>query len=428
MKRRFLLPLLALALPVSAQADDNRFTLESILETAHAQNLGLKVTTEGIVNAKATEQAAFRGMLPSFSLKTLRQDTIRDNDASIDESEFYATTLSVNQPIYQGNALHTAWKSAQVDVDRARWAEERKRRELTQEVKAGWYALLKAKMLFRVARESLDRLKEHEKNARLFFAEGQIWRNDVLQAQVESARGEQELIAAENDYELAKSTLNQLMRRDIGTPLIPEGELPGMQTPEIAAWSLQEALESARANRQDLMRSEAEIEQAEQSLEIAKADMRPTLDLDGTLKVTALEEGYDKSDSEAKVLLTLNWDFWQWGATLKSVEAAKSDVTTAELTYREEIDSVMVEAQTAWLGLREAKKKVAVLQQALTQAEENYRVSQIRYQEKLGTATDVLDAQELLTETRSDEISARADYFTALADLELAVGVANQAP
>ena len=76
MKRLLLLPaLIILALPLPARADDdNRFTLESILETAHANNLGLKTTIEGVVSAKATEQSTFREMLPSFSLKTLRHE------------------------------------------------------------------------------------------------------------------------------------------------------------------------------------------------------------------------------------------------------------------------------------------------------------------------------------------------------------------
>jgi outer membrane protein TolC len=71
----------------------------------------------------------------------------------------------------------------------------------------------------------------------------------------------------------------------------------------------------------------------------------------------------------------------------------------------------------------ESKKSLAVSEAALKQAQENFRVSQIRYKEQLGSSNDVLDAQDLLTQTKTDRVSALSRYLTAIAELDLAVGV-----
>ena len=64
-----------------------------------------------------------------------------------------------------------------------------------------------------------------------------------------------------------------------------------------------------------------------------------------------------------------------------------------------------------------------VLRKSLEHAQENYRVNTVRYQEQLGTANDLLNAQALLTDTRKDWISALASYERAVVSLEYALGV-----
>ena len=61
---------------------------------------------------------------------------------------------------------------------------------------------------------------------------------------------------------------------------------------------------------------------------------------------------------------------------------------------------------------------------ATEQAEENFRINTERYREQVGTSTDVIDAQTLLTKARSDHDNALGDYSISRARLERAMGVA----
>jgi len=59
---------------------------------------------------------------------------------------------------------------------------------------------------------------------------------------------------------------------------------------------------------------------------------------------------------------------------------------------------------------------------AIAQAEENLRINRERYREQVGTATEVLDAQSLLTETTSNYYRALYDRAIAQAEVLKAQG------
>jgi outer membrane protein len=76
-------------------------------------------------------------------------------------------------------------------------------------------------------------------------------------------------------------------------------------------------------------------------------------------------------------------------------------------------ERVRLELATAQNDLQVASARIKVAEQAIRQGVENLRINKDRYQEKVGTATDVIDAQTLLTQTRTD-------YYQSVFDLELA--------
>ena len=67
-----------------------------------------------------------------------------------------------------------------------------------------------------------------------------------------------------------------------------------------------------------------------------------------------------------------------------------------------------------------AGARIKVAEKAITQGMENLRITKDRYQEKVGTATEVVDAQTLLTQTRTD-------YYQSLFDLQVAAARVKRA-
>lgn len=72
--------------------------------------------------------------------------------------------------------------------------------------------------------------------------------------------------------------------------------------------------------------------------------------------------------------------------------------------------------------MENAREKIQVTKDAVSQAEENLRINKIRYKEGIGTATDVLDAITLLTTAETNYYRAVYDFRRAQAGLMYATG------
>jgi outer membrane protein TolC len=88
-------------------------------------------------------------------------------------------------------------------------------------------------------------------------------------------------------------------------------------------------------------------------------------------------------------------------------------------TMREQI---RLEYGTARNDLLVAAEKIMVMEQTIEQATENLRINNDRYAEHVGTATEVLDAQTLLSQSRADYYRAIYEYEVALARVKRALG------
>jgi len=85
-------------------------------------------------------------------------------------------------------------------------------------------------------------------------------------------------------------------------------------------------------------------------------------------------------------------------------------------------DSIRLAIKKAVLDLEETEKNIPTSKKAVSQAEENLRVSQERYKAQVTTSTEVLDAQTLLSQARTNYYNALYDHKLAKAALLRAIG------
>jgi outer membrane protein len=92
-------------------------------------------------------------------------------------------------------------------------------------------------------------------------------------------------------------------------------------------------------------------------------------------------------------------------------------------TLQQQRDRVTLEVKEAVIVLLESEPKIRVAEKAIGQAEENFRISQERYSAQIATSTDVVDAEALLTQARTNYFNAIYDYHLASFALKKATGV-----
>ena len=85
-------------------------------------------------------------------------------------------------------------------------------------------------------------------------------------------------------------------------------------------------------------------------------------------------------------------------------------------------DSIRLEVKNAYEKLMVAGQNIKTAETALAQAKENFRITNLQYQQQVTTSTEVLDARTFLTQAEMNYYSALYGYMIAKATLDRAVG------
>jgi outer membrane protein TolC len=243
--------------------------------------------------------------------------------------------------------------------------------------------------------------------------------NDVLQAEVSLADAEQRLITANNDVIDIRSGLNKVLGLPVSAPTALKEEK------DLAApsWELDEATGQALKRRSDLQASQNRIRQGEKVITQARAQYFPRI---------YAQAGQTYQDNDLWLHTTqyfgifgMQWNLFSGFDTKAQVAQARDRLTQLKERHQDLSDQVRLDVQTAYLGVKETRDRIRVTEKAVAQGEENLRLNEDRYQEQVGTATNVIDAQTLLTKTRVNYFNALYDHQMAKAQMLWAVGSIN---
>jgi outer membrane protein TolC len=312
---------------------------------------------------------------------------------------------------------------ARFGVDLSKVFLELAKQDLILQVKETYFNILKAQKIREVAVQSVEQLESGVKVSKAFYDVGIIPKNSLLQTQVELAQAQQDLTSAGIQLDIAKATFNTLLRRDVRAEVEVEDilEYRPMEVP------FEEALETARKNRAELREVELNVKSAEKEVQLARSEYFPAVGLSFNYE----RFGDNLSVSGSKFvdedgwtfMATARWPFWEWGKKRQLVREKKTRLVQAQDVVVQVEDSISLEVKGTYLRLREAKDKIGVAEVAVQQAEENFRINAERFKEQVATTTEVLDAQTLLTQSRSNYFNALSDYLIARARLDRAMGV-----
>jgi outer membrane protein len=427
-----------LFLPVSIQAVQP-LTLEDSISIALKNSLVINIAKEGAKGAEARKREAITGFLPKFSTSysytRLNEEPsfyfpgilpISTPDVAAGTINNYNWIIEAHQPLFAGGGILANYQASKIAEDAALVEESAKVQDVVQDVKISYYNILRAERLRDTARQAVEMLNAHRDVAQNFYRVGLIPKNDLLQAEVELANGKQTQVRAQNAVELTKARLNTVLKRELLSP-VEVIDILGYQP---FNQSFQECLDIARQHRPELKLSILKAEQAGKMVRAAQSEYFPTVGLVGQYARfgdTPSVSGSEYKDMESwQVMAVASWNFWEWGKTKFRVDAGRAMENQAIDQGKELNDQIALEIKNAYLLLQEAESQIAVSQKVIDQAEENFRISEARYKERVARSTEVLDAQTLLTRAKSEYANALADYNIAYARLQRAMGVINR--
>ena len=335
----------------------------------------------------------------------------------------HSNTLTAKLPIFTGGNLSGQIKRAKANYQYNEVGVQRTYNEMRSTVTNGYFNMLQADNMQKLSAESVTRLEDHLKNVQAQYDVGVVAKVDVLRSQVELANAKQTLIQAENSYQVAEANMNKI----VGLPMDTNLKLDNLLVYNAYDKNMDDCLAYAAEHRPELMQAKYNVDAAKGALMVARSGHMPQVAAQASQNWKSNSWPGDDNDNWA-VGLSVEMNVFDTGVTLSKIHGAEADLKKAQETYRDTVDSVNLDVRSNYLGLREAEKRISTTKLAVEQADEDYRIAQLRYMSGVGTNTDVLDAQVALTQAKTNYTQALYDYNTSKTALETSIGVPMSNP
>lgn len=407
--------------------------LEETIQRALLTNPSVKIAEYNRKAAKADYSAAkgARGISISLSHDSGRggyADPQYNQQLSIwtkGIGNSHSNSITASLPIFTGGELQGQIGQAKANYRSMLSAEEQAYNEMKETATTGYFNMLNATNMKALRQESVDRLQAHLDNVIAQYNVGIVARADVLRSEVELANAQQNYITASNEYDVAEATLNNIIGTPLGTTLLLKDRLQYEPYENDMAY----CLAYSEQHRPELKQAEYAIDSAEAALVVARSGHMPKVYANASNNWGGNGSDWPGDDDENwSVGVTASMNVFDSGVTWSKIHAAQENLAKAKESQRQIKDNVELEVRTDYLNLREAEKRITTTQVAVASAEEDYHIAVVRYQAGVGTNIDVMDAQEALTQAKTNYYQALYNYNTSKAALNTSMGVGVPVP
>lgn len=414
--------------------------LEETIQRALLTNPSVKIAESQRKEAKADYSAAKSARGISISLNhdsgrggyaDNRRYVITDNmgrqipryDKSIGNS--HSNSITASLPLFTGGELQGQIGQAKANYRSMLSAEEQAYNEMKETATTGYFNMLNAGNMKALRQESVDRLQAHLDNVVAQYNVGIVARADVLRSEVELANAKQDYITASNEYDVAEATLNNIIGTPLNTTLKLKDSLQYVPYDNDMAY----CLAYSEQHRPELKQAEYGVDAAEAALVVARSGHMPKIYANASDNWGGNGSNWPGDDDENwSVGVTASINVFDSGVTWSKIHAAQEALVQAKESQRQIKDNVELEVRTDYLSMREAEKRITTAQVAVASAEEDYHIAVVRYQAGVGTNIDVMDAQEALTQAKTNYYQALYNYNTSKAALNTSMGVGVPVP
>jgi outer membrane protein TolC len=414
-------------------------SLEQAVTLALQNNSLMKASALGVEAAQARVRVAAAAYLPKLSFdhtitrgnnpvyvfgSLLTQRRFTEENFALDRLNVppplnnFQNRFSATQSVYDFGRTSSRVAQSRVGSRLSEKELDATRSDLIFRVVKAYFQGLLAREMVQVAETAVRSARAAEDSARSRLQAGVALESDLLSLQVHRATQEEELLKATNVQRLAQSALCF----ELGVPLEREFLLIKQVTPLSADTTDLATLQNAALqNRPDYGQSQLALQNQELEVKSTRSEFFPTVSLFGSWET---DDQSFASRAGNNWLAGVNLHFNLFNGRADAAKLAESRFQQKRTLAMQEhlVQAIRLQVQRAFLDLETAGQRIAVSQQAVSQAEESVRIIRNRYEAGLATVTDLLRAETALTAARGNHLRAVFDQRIGAAHLELQVG------
>lgn len=332
----------------------------------------------------------------------------------------YGGGVKIEQPIYLGGKIRTAYRMSKIGGDLARQNKRLTEAEIIVETSRAYAEAVRAKELKSVAASYHELLEELMRTVERACRHGLKSQNDVLKVEVRLHESELGLRRAENGYRLAKMNLCYYTGLSLAESIDVESSLP--QT-DYAVQS-----DAGIYDRPEYIMLEQQTELARQKIAAARSELLPQIGLAGQYGYTnGLEiNGQRMLDGwNVRVGVQVSVPIFHFGQRMNKVKAAQAQYAQARAERDDTSELLVLEMTQAGNNLDESFLERSLAEASVVSAEENLRTSRLQYEKGVETLSDYLEAQVLWQQARQTQVDARVNCYLKWLEYRKATGSIN---
>ncbi|WP_179992664.1 MULTISPECIES: TolC family protein [unclassified Acinetobacter] len=367
------------------------------------------------VNGRLNEWEASNGVdLPAGITDPLREGLnntihsgvglIPDTSNVVLEDQVIRPTVSVMMPLYTGGLTRSAKEIANIQSGRSELSNQQQQDTQRFELIQSYFNVQLQKQLLDAALFNSNAMQQHYRNALKLEQQGFISKGQRMQFEVARNNAERAQQNTQANLNAALFQLNNLLLdsniTELSTPLFVNRAEP--QNVNIL-------LSSFSQNSPLIKKMQMDTELAKANVKAQQAAKKPNVFAFG-------EYSLDQHQNWI-VGVAARYNLFSGIDKNKNIQAAELKRYAAELMTartQQEIENLIYKSFSEAVS---AQQSDALLQQNLKAAQENLRIQELSFKEEVGTATQVIDAQNMLSSLKAEMALNAYKYVISLATL-----------
>ncbi len=445
LRRGFAGVLLAAVLTAIATATDEpgppagALTIDQAVQIALANNRNLKIVALSLDSSKEKLAAEKTRRLPSFNTYIFGSQILQPFSFTVQAGQFGtypgigpipATSTPITTPAQftayifgtASQPLLTLYKinihihGQQLSVEQAAQKVCEERISIVDDVRQAYYSIVEIQNAIEATEASIKQYEELDRISTQYVAEQVVLKSESLEVKAKLADERYKLLQLQDKLATAKETLNNLLGRDINT------QFTALNPTELspAEDNLPSAQTLALAQNPKVKEAEITVEQADNARRQTKAQYLPDL---GVSFHYLSPFGVNFVPQNVMAMgLEFNWEPFDWNRRKHEVNEKVIQVEQSKLGLDDTKTQVLINVNTQFRSLHEARVAVAVATAKKEASVEKLREVTEKFRQKTVLLRDVLQQQAAVEGSNADYNEAMAKFWTAKANFQKAIG------
>lgn len=404
-----------------------QMTVDEVAQLAIQNHQQLKVSAQNIDIAKQQKDITKLQKLPTITAST--SQFYLGNVIAIDKDLSNSTTIPMphygssygvqaTQLIFKGGLLNKSIELAGLREQLSELDLENRKQDIKFLVISNYLDIYKILNQEVVIQNNKKLAQERLKNIQKFYQQGMVTRNEVIRGELAIKNLDQGMLTLVNNRKILNYNLNIALGLNSETQIIPVENLGNKET----GIGMDHYLNLAHDSNPQMRSAKTNIAVADKNIEIIKTDKMPTLSGFGgyTLQrpITTRNPVLDMYSSgwQGGVSLSYNIDnLYKTKERVKLGELQKNQANDAMTLVQQNLD---MSVNAAYTKYQEAIQQTAILNDAKSLAEENYKITEAKYLNQLAVQAEMIDAQLQKIQSELDlanaEINILYQYYNLL--------------